>query len=87
MPGFWERGQRLRVQLAGARGRLLVLGENVSKTEESYILTKAKFASGGSLALEVLSAQQSLTDARLTRLQALADIQNIRARLERLNAR
>jgi outer membrane protein TolC len=47
---------------------------------------KSKFAAGASLSLEVLSAQQALTDARLAELQTLAEIRSFTARIERLNA-
>ena len=79
-------GLRLRIQIAGARERLGVLRENLSKAVDNFILTKSKFAAGASLSIEVLSAQQSLTDARLAELQALEDIRTCEARIERLNA-
>jgi outer membrane protein TolC len=77
---------RLRMQLNGARDRLRVLRGNLAKASDNFILTKSKFAAGASLSLEVLSAQQALTDARLAELQTLADIRSITARIERLNA-
>lgn len=78
---------RLRVQLAGARERLRVLRGNLAKANDNYILMKSKFAAGASLSLEVLSAQQALTDAKLAELQTLADIRSFTARIERLHAR
>ena len=77
---------RLRVQIAGARERLGLLRSNLMKANDNYILTKSKFAAGASLSLEVLSAQQALTDARLAELQSLADIRSFTAKIERLNA-
>jgi outer membrane protein len=77
---------RLRVQLEGARERLRVLRGNLTKADDNYILMKSKFAAGASLSLEVLSAQQALTDARLAELQTLAEIRSFTARIERLNA-
>ena len=77
---------RLRVQIAGARERLGLLRGNLMKANDNYILTKSKFAAGASLSLEVLSAQQALTDARLSELQTLADIRSLTAKIERLNA-
>lgn len=77
--------RKSRLQLNQARHRLQTIRENVTKAEENFLLTKAKYAAGGTLALEVLSAQQLLTDARLTELQSMADIQLLRARIERLS--
>ena len=77
---------RLRVQIAGAGERLRVLRDNLTKASDNFILTKSKFAAGASLSLEVLSAQQALTDARLAEIQTLADIRSFTAKLERLNS-
>jgi len=79
--------RRVRIQLANARARLGPVRENSSRAEQNFILTKSKFAAGASLSLEVLSAQQSLTEARLAEVQALADIRALQARFERLTAR
>ncbi len=82
-----ETGERtLRLQLAGARARLETLRGNVAQAEDNFLLTKSRFAAGASLALEVLSAQQSLTDARLALLQAQADIRTTTAKIRRLEA-
>jgi outer membrane protein len=77
---------RLRMQLSGARERLLVLRGNLTKVNDNFILTKSKFAAGASLSLEVLAAQQALTDTRLAELQTLEDIRSFAAKIERLNA-
>ncbi len=77
---------RLRIRIAGARERLGVLRDNLLKARDNFLLTKSKFAAGASLSIEVLSAQQSLTDARVAELQALQDIRACEARIERLNA-
>ncbi|HEX7571753.1 MAG TPA: TolC family protein, partial [Bacteroidota bacterium] len=77
---------RTRMKLASARERLRVLRGDVAKARDNFILTKSKFAGGGALSLEGLSAQQALTDVRLAEIQALADIRSIGARIERLNA-
>jgi outer membrane protein TolC len=78
---------RLRVQIAGARERLLVLRGNRAKANDNFILTKSKFAAGASLSLEVLAAQQALTDAHLAEIQTMEDIRLMAAKMERLNAR
>jgi len=77
---------RTRLKRANARERLRVLRGDLTKARDNFILTKSKFAGGGALSLEVLSAQQALTDLRLAEIQALADIRSIGARIERLNA-
>jgi outer membrane protein len=79
-------GARLHIQSNGARNRLAALRENLAKASDNFILTKSKFAAGASLSLEVLSAQQALTDARLAELQTLQEIRSITLKIERLNA-
>lgn len=78
--------QRLRVQLANARERLHTATSSVVKAEQNFLLTKSKFAAGATTSLEVLAAQQLLTDSRLAILQATVDIQNIRARITQILA-
>ena len=63
--------------------RTLTLQE---RAEENFILTKSKYAAGAALALEVLAAQQMLTESHLAEIQTLADIRSLNARIERLNA-
>lgn len=77
---------RLRTQIAGARERLVMLRENRRKADDNFILTKSKYAAGASLSLEVLAAQQALTDARLAELQTMQEIRSCAARIERLIA-
>jgi outer membrane protein TolC len=77
---------RLRIQGDGARSRLVTLRENLTRADDNFILTKSKFAAGASLSLEVLSAQQALTDARLAEIQTLQEIRSTAAKMERLNA-
>jgi outer membrane protein len=76
--------KQLRLQLIKVRERLSSLRDNEKSAEENFLLTKSKYTGGGTLSLEVLSAQQLLTDARLSELQAHADIQLLSARLEQL---
>ncbi len=78
---------RLRVQIAGASGRLGLLRENLARAKDNFILTKSKFAAGAALSIEVLSAQQALTDARLAEIQTLEEIRLCEAKIDRLNAR
>jgi outer membrane protein len=75
-------GRRLRLELRNAEERLHIARQTIKGSEDNFLLTKSKFAGGGSLSLEVLSAQHLMTDTRLAELQALADIQSIHARIE-----
>ena len=77
---------RTSMKLVSARERLRVLRGDIAIARDNFILTKSKFAGGGALSLEVLSAQQALTEVRLAEIQAIADIRSIGARIERLNA-
>ena len=74
----------LRLQLANALQRLHASRTVIEKAEGNYLLTKAKYATGTALSLEVLNAQQLLTDSKLAEVQATADISAIRARIEQL---
>jgi outer membrane protein len=74
------------LQASRGRTRLAVLRETIGKAEENFLLTKSKYAGGGTLALEVLAAQQLLTDMKMDELQTKADLRLLAARLERLTA-
>jgi outer membrane protein TolC len=78
---------KTRMQLVKQRERLQTLRSNRKLAEDNFSLTKSKYAGGGTLSLEVLSAQQLLTDSKLSELQTLADIQLLKARLEQLTTR
>jgi len=67
--------RKTRVQIIKQRERLYVIQNNITSAEDNFLLTKSKYAGGGTLSLEVLSAQQLLTDIKLSELQTLADIQ------------
>jgi outer membrane protein TolC len=47
----------------------------------------AKYADGDASAYDVLAAEQGLTDARLSEVETLAEIQSIQAQYERLTAK
>ena len=79
-----SESKKIRLQLIKVRDRLRSLRDNEKSAEENFLLTKSKFLGGGTLSLEVLSAQQLLTDAKLSELQARADIQLLSAKLEQL---
>ncbi len=81
---FEANSRRLRVQLDNARVRLQLARETISRAEQNFLLTKSKFASGAALSLEVLAAQQLLTESKMSELQALADVDGILARIDHL---
>jgi outer membrane protein len=78
---------KVRFQIKKQRDRLRSIQNNLRSAEDNFLLTKSKYAGGGTLSLEVLSAQQLLTDIKLSELQALADIQLLAAKIEQLNTR
>lgn len=78
--------ERTRIDLANARERLRSTLENSTHAEENFSLTKSKYAAGSALSLEVLAAQQLVTDTKLAELQALADIATLTAKLERITS-
>jgi outer membrane protein len=72
------------VRLASSRFRLVVLRDAIKKAEDNFLLTKSKYAAGNTLASEVLSAHQLLTETKITELVTLNDIQLVLARITRL---
>jgi outer membrane protein len=77
--------QKTLLQLHTAVSRFDALKQNVRTAEDNYSLTKSKYAAGGSLALEVLSAQQLLVDNRTALLQTESDIRLLLAHLEQIS--
>ncbi len=76
--------KRTVLQLARSRERLQALRRNSKMAEENFLLTKSRFAGGGGLSLEVLTAQQTLREVKLAQLRALADIRLLHAHMEQL---
>jgi outer membrane protein len=76
--------RKTRLQIMKQRERLRVIQNNSKTAEDNFLLTKSKYAGGGTFSLEVLSAQQLLTDIKLSELQTLADIQLLGAKMEQL---
>ena len=79
--------RKTRLQIMKQRERLRVIQNNIKTAEDNFLLTKSKYAGGGTLSLEVLSAQQLLTDTKLSELQTLAGIQLLGAKMEQLTTR
>ncbi len=71
-------------QLANVGKRLESVRANVAAAENNFLLTKASFVSGGTLALEVLNAQQLLTEAKLAELEMHAEVATLAATIEEL---
>jgi outer membrane protein TolC len=79
--------RKTQVQISKQRERLRSLQNNLTSAEDNFLLTKSKYAGGGTLSLEVLSAQQLLTETKLSELQTMADIQILAAKMEQLTTR
>ncbi len=78
--------RRTLIRLAAAGDHLRSLRSSLTAAEDNFLLTKSKYVGGGSLALEVLTAQQLLTDRKLSELQTLAEIQDLKAEIQRLSS-
>ncbi len=79
-----SEARKTGLQLLRLRERLQSVRGNLKKAEENFVLTKSKFAGGGTLSLEVLAAQQLLTETRLAEVRTLTDIQVLTAKLVQL---
>ena len=79
--------RKTQMQISKQRERLRSLQNNLQSAEDNFLLTKSKYAGGGTLSLEVLSAQQLLTETKLSELQTMADIQILAAKMEQLTTR
>ncbi|MFZ1978265.1 MAG: TolC family protein [Bacteroidota bacterium] len=78
--------QKTLIGLHKALHELVALRYNIVTSEENYSLTKSKYAAGGSLAIEVLSAQQLLVQTQTASLQSELDIRLLLAHLEQISA-
>ena len=85
--GLKTEKSRVSLQMRNAFSAIKSLHATIEAAENNYVLTKANFAGGGALSLEVLSAQQLLTDSRMSELQALASWQSLKARMVQLTTR
>jgi len=78
------QARTLRLQLANALKGLHASQQIIVQADDNFLLTKSKYASGSALSLEVLAAQQLLTESKRRETQALVDVQTIRARIDQL---
>jgi outer membrane protein TolC len=69
--------ERTRYQIASAMIQLRSLRKTVLLAEDSYLLTKARYAGGGISALEVLAAEGTLAEIRSSQLQTRADLRRL----------
>jgi outer membrane protein TolC len=79
--------QKTQLQLAKSDERSRSIRTSLKAAEENFALTKAKYAAGGVLSLEVLTAQQLLTDLRLEELESIAETELLLAKLEQITSR
>ena len=79
--------RKTTLQLLNALDRLPVTRQNRISAEENFLLSRSKFLGGGVLSLEVLSAQQLLTDSKRSEVQTLTEIRILAAKLEQLTTR
>ena len=82
-----SESKRTRLRMVRLRDRLALMQQNRQSAEENFLLTKSQYAGGGTLSLEVLAAQQLLTETSLAELAARAELQSLIAKLEQLMTR
>jgi outer membrane protein len=78
---------RIRSELEHLRGQLRQYVSTLADAEDQYALTRAQYAGGGVTALDVLTAEQLLTDAREGFAHVRAAITRSVASLEKLTSR
>ena len=76
--------QKTGIRLEASRDHLRSIRSSRAAAEDNFLLTKAKYIGGGTLALEVLNAQQIVSDTRRSEIQTLAEIQLLLAKLQQL---
>ncbi len=76
--------ERLRYQIQNAFEQLHALNRSIGVAEDNYTLTKAQYGGGGATALDVLSAEQLLSENRFAELQIRADLRRLISRVEQL---
>jgi outer membrane protein TolC len=75
---------RLRNQLKSTSDQLYLIDQIIKKAEDNYILTKAQYTGGATTALEVLSAEQLLSENRQADIQTRTDFKRLIAKIEQL---
>ena len=82
--GLLAEIKRLRSQIKSLVDQLFSIDRTLKKAEDNYALTKAQYAGGGTTALEVLSAEQLLSENRLAGIQTRAELIRLIAKIEQL---
>lgn len=77
----------LRVQMENAVQRLRQIRTMLETASENYALLMAKYADGDATAYDVMAAEQGFTDAQLSEVETLAEIQLVQAQYEQLTAK
>jgi outer membrane protein TolC len=81
------QARTLRLQFANVLQRVRASRQIIEQADGNFLLTKAKYATGSALSLEVLAAQQLLIESKRVETQALVDVQNILAHIDQLLTR
>jgi outer membrane protein TolC len=72
------------LRLSTARRRLLSIRQAAQTADTNYLLNKAEYADGNASASDVLLAQQALANIRQSEIETLAEIQSLKARLDKI---
>jgi len=79
--------ERMRTDLVSGYSQVRMIQKILKVSADNYMVTKAQYAGGASSALEVLSAQQSLAENRISDLHTRATLQRLVAKLNQVLAR
>jgi len=71
------------LELARVKEKISVAGEGVKQAEENYRITNERFKAGMALNSELLDAEVSLLQTKVSRTQALIDYEIAKAKLEK----
>jgi outer membrane protein TolC len=71
-----------RLRLTTTQQRLMSIRDVIQTAEKNYLLNTAQYADGYASASDVLLAQQALTDTHRSEIEALVEIQSLKARLD-----
>jgi outer membrane protein TolC len=75
--------RRAMINYASAAEELVTADKTIEQAQEGFRIATVRFTAGVSTNLEVIQAQQALTQAEANRIVALFDVNLARAQLER----
>jgi outer membrane protein TolC len=75
--------RRAMINYASAAEELVTADKTIGQAQEGFRIATVRFSAGVSTNLEVIQAQQGLTQAEANRVAALFDVNVARAQLER----